>query len=62
MEKPTVGLSNSNGNAFSIIGKCQRALKRAGYTNKQVEEFTKEASSGDYDHVIQTAMKWCDVE
>jgi len=61
-EKPVVNLSNSDGNAFMIIGKCRRALKEVGYTNEQIEEFSNEAKSGDYDHVIQTAMKWCEVE
>lgn len=61
-EKPVVELLGSDGNAMLIIGKCRRALQRAGYTKEQVEEFSKEATSGDYDHVIQTAMKWLDVE
>lgn len=61
-EKPTVNLSESNGNAFSIIVKIRRVLVKAGYSRERIEEFSKEATSGDYDHVIQTAMKWCDVE
>lgn len=61
-EKPTVDLVGGDGNAMVIIGKCRRALSRAGYTTKQIKEFTDEATSGDYDHVLQTAMKWCDVE
>lgn len=61
-EKPTVNLSESNGNAFSIIVKIRRVLTKAGYSSERIEEFSAEATSGDYDHVIQTAMKWCDVE
>jgi len=61
-EKPVVELLGSDGNAFLIIAKCRRALQGAGYTAEQVEEFSVEAKLGDYDHVIQTAMKWCDVE
>lgn len=62
MEKPTVKLSGSDGNAMAIISKCRRALKQAGYTDDLIKEFADEATSGDYDHVLQTAMKWCDVE
>lgn len=61
-EKPVVVLSESNGNSIAIVAKCTRALRRAGYTKEQLIEFTDEALSGDYDNVIQTAMKWCDVE
>jgi len=48
-EKPIVELLGSDGNSMMIIGKCRLALK-------------KEATSSDYDHLIQTAMKWCEVE
>lgn len=60
--KPTVKLVGEDGNAFAIIGRCRKALKRAGATEEQLKEFSDDAMSGDYDHVIQTAMKWCDVE
>lgn len=60
--KPTVVLQGSDGNAFYLIGKCVKALKRAGYSKEEVAKFTEEAKSGDYDNVIQTAMKWCEVE
>lgn len=61
MEKPEVELVGSDGNAMMIIAKCRRALKDSGYTKEQIEEFSKEATSGDYDHVLDTAEKWCDV-
>lgn len=61
LPKPELNLTESDGNAFSIIGRAMRALRAAGYSKEQLEEFRKEAMSGDYDHVIQTAMKWCDV-
>ena len=55
-----VNLSNEDGNAFVIIGKVRKALKRAG-RNDLVEPFTNEAKSGDYDNVLQTAMKYVNV-
>ena len=60
--KPALQLSGEDGNAFSIIGRAIRALKDAGYSAAEVEEYRKDAMSGDYDHVLQTTMKWCDVE
>ena len=56
-----VGLTGTDGNAFAIIGKVSKALRRAGVDAETREEFTEEATSGDYDHVLITAMKWVDV-
>lgn len=56
-----VQLSEQDGNAFSIIGRVCRALRKSGVSDAEVQEFTNEATSGDYDHLLQTAMKWVDV-
>lgn len=56
-----VQLSGEDGNAFFIIGRVSKALRRGGATPGQIEEFRKEAMSGDYDNVIRTAMAWVDV-
>ena len=67
MTKPQVKLSNSDGNAFMVIGAANKAIARFNREqtdpSKMVDkdEFQKEATSGDYDHVIQTVMKYCDV-
>ena len=58
--KPTVTLDD--GNAFSIIGKVAKALKRAGCADDVCQAFRVEAKSGDYDNVVQTAMKYAEVE
>jgi len=60
-QKPKVRLVGSDGNAFSILGKVSAALKKAGYSPEEVKEFQTDATSGDYDHLLQTAMKWADV-
>jgi hypothetical protein len=56
-----VRLSGQDGNAFAIIGRVTKALRRAGVTQASISEFTSEATSGDYDHVLQTCMRWVDV-
>lgn len=55
-----VRLSGEDGNAFLIIGKVSRALKRAGYA-ESAAEFTADATSGDYDHLLQTCMRYVEV-
>lgn len=59
--KPIVSLLGEDGNAFMIIGRCLRAARKAGWTDKQVEAFQDEATKGDYDKVLQTAQKYFEV-
>lgn len=56
-----VQLSGEDGNAFVIIGKVRRALKRADVPKDEIDSFSEEAISGDYDHVLRTCMKWVTV-
>lgn len=56
-----VELVGSDGNAFAVLGKLHRALRRAGVPAEQVSEFLAEATSGDYDHLLQTTMRWVNV-
>jgi hypothetical protein len=53
-----VELVGHDGNAFAIMGKVQRALKQAGATPDELEQYLNESMSGDYDHLLRTAMKW----
>jgi hypothetical protein len=54
----TVQLSGEDGNAYFIIGRVIRALREAGVDNAEVREFSYEATSGDYDHLLRTVMAW----
>ena len=56
-----VQLSGEDGNAFFIIGRIRQALRRAGVSPEEVQKFTDEAMASDYNHVLQTAMRWVDV-
>lgn len=61
MTKPIVKLTGEDGNAFNVLGKVKRALIEAGEDEK-AKEFMKEAVKGDYNHLLNTAMKYCEVE
>ncbi len=52
-----VKLSGENGNIFFILARVREAMRRAGLSDDAIEAFTKEAKSGDYDHLLQTVMK-----
>jgi len=54
----TVQLSGEDGNAFFIIGRTTKALRRAGAPKEDIDAYTADAMSGDYDHVLQTTMRW----
>lgn len=58
----TVQLTGQDGNAFMIISRTTRELKRGGASKEEQDEFMNEAMSGDYDHVLQTVMAWVNVE
>jgi len=56
-----VPLVGEDGNAFAILGRVQRAMRRAGVEAEERAAFQSEATSGDYDHLIRTVMEWVDV-
>jgi len=57
-----VKLIGEDGNAYSILGKVSRALRRAGYDKDFVNEYRKQATSGDYDHLLMVTMSYVEVE
>jgi hypothetical protein len=57
-----VQLVGQDGNAFSIIGRTRVALRRGGVHAEAIDAFVQEATSGDYNHLLQTVMKWVSVD
>lgn len=57
-EVKTVKLVGEDGNAFAILGRVMKAMKSAGLSKEVQNAYYKEATSGDYDHLLQTTMKW----
>lgn len=58
----TVPLVGEDGNGGMIIGRVRRALRKAGVPPLEIEAFTREATSGDYDHLLQTVTTTVEVE
>ena len=56
-----VQLSGQDGNAYAILGAVRKQMRRAQIPDSEIRAFSEEATSGDYDHVLQTAMAWVDV-
>ena len=55
-----VQLTGQDGNAFAVLGAVRKALVDAGHQD-EVEAFFAEATSGDYDHLLGTCMRWVNV-
>jgi hypothetical protein len=53
-------LTGEGDNAFAILGRATRALRAAGLGKDAIEQYCAEATSGDYDHLLQTTMRWVD--
>jgi len=58
----TVTLVGTDGNAFAVLGKVSRALRQAGVSDDERQAFMAEATAGDYDHLLQTIMRWVEVD
>ena len=57
-----VRLVGEDGNAFAILGRVSKALKRAGVDRSDIDKFKAEAMSGDYNHLLRTCMAWVDTD
>ena len=57
--KPVLKILGEDGNAFAILGKVSRI---ANQNNMDWDSIKEEATSGDYDHLLQTMMKHFEVE
>lgn len=56
-----VKLTGEDGNAFFILGAVQKALRKEGVSKEEIDQYYKEATSGDYNHLLRTTMEWVEV-
>jgi len=56
-----VKLVGEDGNAFAVMGAVSKALRRGG-RGDLVDEYRKEAMSGDYDNLLRVSMNYVEVE
>ena len=56
-----VQLTGRDGNALGVLGTVRAALRAGGVSDEDVSRFHEEATSGDYNHLLATAMAWVDV-
>ena len=52
-----IDLIGEDGNAFAIMGRVQKAMRREDCTEEEISSIMDEMKSGNYDHLLQTVMK-----
>ncbi|HEF7114084.1 TPA: hypothetical protein SAY06_000190, partial [Campylobacter jejuni] len=51
-----VKLVGEDGNAFSILARVSKALKKASVSKEEISKFQKEAMSSDYNHLLNVVQ------
>lgn len=51
-------LIGCDSNAYSVLGGVAKAMRRAGVKREVIDAYKAESTSGDYNHLISTAMDW----
>ena len=49
-----------DGNAFSSMGYVRSAMKRAQMTSQDIDAYTKDATSSDYNHLLVVSCEMID--
>jgi hypothetical protein len=57
-----VQLVGEDGNAFAILGRVGKALRRGGVEKAEIDQFYAEAQAGDYDNLLRVVMQWVAVD
>lgn len=52
-----VQLIGMDGNAFSILARVIRAMKKEKCSSEEIKTYEKEATSGDYNHLLRVTME-----
>ena len=58
----TVEIIGKNSNAFNILGICLNAMKQAKLPQSEINEFQREATSADYNHLLATVTSWFNIQ
>lgn len=49
-----------NGNAYNVMGYVSHAMEESGFTKEEVKEYTRDATSGDYSHLLCVSSNMID--
>lgn len=60
--KPVCKLIGEDGNAFAIIGRVSKTLKRAGLYDRAAEFIKRAFAADSYDEVLRLCMDYVEVK
>lgn len=56
--KVGIDLMGPDGNAFVVLERVRKALSLSGVTKEEIEDFTDEATTGDYENLLRVCASW----
>ena len=56
-----VELTGRDGNAFAVMGAVTKALRRNKVPQAEIDQYTEQAMSGDYDNLLVVTMQTVEV-
>ena len=59
-KRVTLALEREDGNAFHLLGVFARHARQQGWSPEEIEAVRTEATAGDYDHLLQTLLRYVD--
>lgn len=59
-KKPEVELAGQDGNIFSIIGRCRRALRKVGQHEEATEMVNRAKKAGSYAEALGIVQEYVD--
>jgi ribosomal protein S9 len=57
-----VQLTGRNGNAYAIMSAVSKALRQAGVSEEEINQYQDESMSGDYNNLLNVAAQWVNVQ
>lgn len=49
-----------DGNAYAVMGYVSRAMKETGFSKEEINKYTSEATSSDYNNLLRVSMDYID--
>ncbi len=57
-DKVHVKLVGEDGNAFAIIGRCDAAMRKAGWSKEEIRLFNEEPMTISYQHLMEVVANY----
>lgn len=59
-KKVKLDLVGLDGNAFNLLGQFQRAARKQGWSQQEIDVVIAQATSSNYDHLLQVLIEHTD--